>query len=308
MNSTAPIDQASLFPSQAVDSTAPRAMEGQCPVCGDTQLQWLFTKKGRNFWRCGTCRVEKQHPLPSRAELKAYYDAAYTEGMYEVFTAAEEMKTMTARRRLQEILPHLSREGRWLDVGCANGVFLREAGTLGIQASGVELSDVAVAKALAAGLDVQCGALEDIDPAAQYNVITAFDVLEHVLDPSGFLASMVERLAPGGQIALTLPNRDSIFCRLMGARWWFYIPEEHLHYFQPKNVRALCEHAGLEVLHVGRTYKPLTFDYGLTQFVEYNPLIYRVMKMAAVFLPRALRQWILPFYIGEMKVIARKKA
>ena len=106
---------------------------------------------------------------------------------------------------------------------------------------------------------------------------------------------------------LTIPNVSSVFARLMGSRWWYYIPK-HLHYFNPASIRAMMTRAGLETVEVSRTYKPLTFDYGLTQFIEYNPWIYRAMKLVAYVLPARLRQRIVALYIGEMKIIARKSA
>ena len=277
-----------------------------CPLCGDTALRWLFEKKGRQFWGCQKCGLEKQVPLPTLSELQCYYDAQFDSGMYQTFTSAEQMKTMTARQRLKEITPWIRPQGRWLDVGCANGVFVREAAALGAQAEGVELSSVAVAQAVEAGLPVRCGALEDVAAGPDFDCITAFDVLEHVLDPLTFLQDISTRLKPGGHAALTMPDKSSIYARLMGSRWWFYIPEEHLHYFDHKIIRALMIKVGLEPVNVSRTFKPLTYDYGLTQFIEFNPLIYRVMKLASASLPRKLRQWIVPLDIGELKVIARK--
>ncbi len=279
---------------------------GDCPLCGVTELLWLFEKKNRQFWGCPTCGIRLQWPLPTAGELTRYYDDQYSGGIYQTFTDAEEMKTMTARRRLHEISSRIPMKGRWLDVGSANGVFVREATAKGVTASGLELSQVAVDQARSMGLDVTCGALEDTSAEPLYDCITAFDVLEHVLAPQTFMADIAARLKLGGYAALTLPNVMSVFAQVMGSSWWFYIPEEHLHYFSPKTVSLLGRKVGLEPIHVGRTFKPLTFDYGLTQFVEYNPWIYKSMKAASVVIPKSLRNWILPLYIGEMKVIFRK--
>ena len=137
-----------------------------CPVCGqNAELKWRFEKKERHFYRCTTCRMEKQVPLPSLAELQAYYDGEFDHGMYETFTSAEQMKDMTAARRMKEISEFIPKSGRWLDVGCANGVFVKFAGesTEAIQAEGIELSDVAVKQAVSGGLAVDCGAIEDMD-------------------------------------------------------------------------------------------------------------------------------------------------
>lgn len=278
----------------------------RCPLCGPTTLQWRFEKKGRQFWRCPRCGIEMQHPLPTRTDLEAYYNSQYANGMYSTFAAESEMKSMTARQRLSEIASTVPPAGRWLDVGSSNGVFVREARALRIDAEGLELSGVAVAQAREAGLPVNEGALEDLPASPDYDCITAFDVVEHVIDPLAFLEQIVQRLRAGGHAVLTMPDKSSLYCRLMGRRWWFYIPEEHLHYFDPGTMRALLAKVGLEPIEVSRTYKPLTFNYGMTQFIEYNPLIFRAMQTISRGLPSRLRERVMTLYIGEMKVIARK--
>ena len=277
-----------------------------CPLCGPVRVRWCFEKKGRQFWQCDDCGIGMQRPLPTLAELQTYYDTQYADGMYRTFISAADMKAMTARQRLSEISHLVPLSGHWLDVGSADGMFVGEALRRGIASEGIELSTVAVQQARAAGLPVRQGSLEDITRSPEYDCITAFDVLEHVIDPAGFLRELSARVRVGGHAVLTLPNVSSLYCRVMGSRWWYYIPEEHLHYFNPKTIRAMLTLAGLETLEVSRTYKPLTFDYGLTQFVEYNPMIYRAMKLLAHLLTVKLRTRIIPLYIGEMKVIARK--
>ena len=92
----------------------------------------------------------------------------------------------------------------------------------------------------------------------------------------------------------------------MGSRWYFYIPDEHLFYFSRATIRKLLYKAGFETLRVSRTYKPLTYDYALTQFAEYNPFLYRILKGVAKILPARLKSAVVPLYIGEMMVIARR--
>lgn len=271
-------------------------------------MRRLFEKAGRRFAACTKCGLAMQVPLPPAETLQAYYDAQFADGMYAVFTAAEQMKTMTAKWRLKAIAPWVRPQGRWLDVGCANGVFVREAAATGVQAEGIELSGVAVSSAVASGLPVRRGALADVASGAAFDCISAFDVIEHVADPLAFLQDIVGRLRPGGHAVLTLPDKSSIFARLMGARWWFYIPDEHLHYFDRVIMRALLDKVGLETVSIGRAFKPLTYDYGLTQFEAYNPLIHGAMRLAAAIIPPGLRRRIVPLYIGEMMVIARKRA
>ncbi|WP_186775775.1 class I SAM-dependent methyltransferase [Rubripirellula tenax] len=247
-----------------------------------------------------------QHPLPTPDELKAYYEGSYEDGMYTEFAAAVEMKRMTAQRRIFEIRRRLPIAGEWLDVGCGDGMFVKVASEHGATAAGVELSDVAVQLGKHSGLDVHCGTLDSLPDTWKYDTITGFDVIEHVLQPAEFLRDIHARLKDGGHVVLTLPDMDSIVRRVMGSRWYFYIPEEHLHYFNRTNLGQLLKQEGFEVTSATRTYKPLTFNYSLTQFAEYNPGIYRVLSTAGKVIPDRMRSKIIPLPIGEMMLVARK--
>lgn len=279
-----------------------------CPVCGLAQGTAQFVKKNRKFYRCQQCGLGLQWPLPTQAELAKYYDEEFAQGMYRTFTDAQEMKQRTASYRLRKVMRWAKPTGKWLDVGCANGVFVATAAALGADACGIELSNVAVQQAREQGLNVRQARIEDLPTAERYDCVTAFDVIEHVLDPRQFLQSIADRLNVGATCVLTLPDVSSLFAKAMGKAWWFYIPEEHLHYFDPRTIKQLATGVGLDTLLTGKTFKPLTFDYGLTQFKEFNPLIYRVLSSIAVVLPKSLRTAVLPFYIGEMLVVLRKPA
>ena len=277
-----------------------------CPICGPAEAAALFVKKDRKFYQCNGCGLRLQWPLPTEEELQHYYDNEFSKGMYRTFTEATVMKERTAAHRLRKVLRWAKPPGRWLDVGCANGVFVRTAAAVGAEACGIELSSVAVEQARQQGLRVEQARIEDLPTVDRYDCVTAFDVIEHVLDPNNFLQSISDRLNAGAICVLSLPDVNSAFAKLMGKAWWFYIPEEHLHYFNTSTIKQLATKVGLEAVHVGKAFKPLTFDYGLTQFKEFNPWIYRMLSSLAFVIPKAMRSAVMPFYIGEMLVVLRK--
>ncbi len=276
-------------------------------VCGvPNRFVRRFTKKDRHFWRCGSCGFETQYPLPTAGELKSYYERSYEDGLYKDFVEARQIKILTARERLGQVAPHC-RRGRWLDVGCSNGMFVAAARGAGMDAEGIELARPAVEEARRAGLPVHPATIEQHDPGYRYDTITAFDVLEHVLDPVSFLGAVRRLLAPGGSLAIAVPNQASISRRLMGRRWYFYIPEEHLHYFNPSTLRKLAERCGFESRRCGVAYKYLTYSYSLLQFREYNPFIHRLLSIPVPWLPRAVMERPVPLPIGEMLFIASRR-
>lgn len=276
-----------------------------CPSCGGTKFVRKFVKKEREFWRCSSCDLLRQDPLPTLKELVQYYDQSYKDGLYEVFAREKSMKEMTARQRLYELKGSL-RDGKLLDVGCSNGTFIEAAGRIGYLADGIDLSDVAIRSAKERGLTAFCSTIEDFHPEVPYDNITGFDVIEHVLDPQNFLRHCHRLLRNDGRIVVSLPNEASVFAKVMGPSWYFYIPEEHLHYFRPGNIRKIMKSAGFRVEKIGRTYKPITYDYALTQFREYNPGIYKSLSVLGRAIPRSIREHSFSLYIGEMQVVGTK--
>lgn len=276
-----------------------------CPVCQNRHFKRLFNKKGRDFWQCACCGLQKLYPLPTLEELGRYYDESYTNGLYRTFIEARRMKQATAQQRLTEILPYCP-PGHWLDVGCSDGMFISVARQNGLNAEGIDLSEIAIEEASKLDLPVFRSTIEEYDPGYRFNTITAFDVLEHVLSPAAFLQSVYRLLAPKGRVALSVPNQASLICQIMGKYWYFYIPEEHLHYFNPRTITQLFLRVGFKVERCVRTYKPLTFSYSLTQFREYNPLIYTLLNMVSAITPKSLHDKIIPLHIGEMMVIGER--
>jgi 2-polyprenyl-3-methyl-5-hydroxy-6-metoxy-1,4-benzoquinol methylase len=278
-----------------------------CPACRGTRFRKLFTKKDRDFWKCEACGLERQQPLPTLAELKSFYEQSYADGLYKEFASAHEMKRLTAAHRFRTIQRDCP-GARWLDVGASTGVFVEYLREQGLDAHGIDLSENAVAEAQARGVPVQASQLDDYRPERPFDVITCFDLIEHVIDPVQSLSAIHRLLVPGGKVVITLPNQNSAFRRVMGPRWFFYIPEEHLHYFNPSNVRRLLSRTGFKTERVGRISKPLTYRYSLLQFAEYNPTVYRTLKSLSRALPSKTLDWVMPLYIGEMLVVARRES
>ena len=86
-------------------------------------------------------------------------------------------------------------------------------------------------------------------PADAFDLVALWDVVEHVPDPKALLREAVGYLVPGGHLILETQNVESVFARLLGARWHQYKHLEHLYHFSSTTLRRLLEEAGLEVVH-----------------------------------------------------------
>jgi SAM-dependent methyltransferase len=145
-------------------------------------------------------------------------------------------------------IERLMRPGRVLDVGCATGDFLKVARERGWDPLGVDPSP-ARELATAAGLRIVGRTIGEaqVEPAS-VDLITFWDVLEHLPNPVAVLQQAVRLLSPRGLIAVTVPDAGNSVARLSGQRWFGYkTAGEHLQFFNPGTLRRTFAAAGLEI-------------------------------------------------------------
>lgn len=230
-----------------------------CNYCG--QDNWQLVNEGPDLGlnrpgafrlvRCNNCDLIYQNPQPTREELGQFYPDEYS--LYqtaESLTRVAELSQQHAMsRRCQRVMRHAPTPGVILDVGCATGEFLQAMRELGWQAVGIELSDYAAGYARErAGLDVRTGTLEEAAFAQDsFDVVTLWDVFEHVLNPQETLAEIARVLKPGGLVVIHTPNPSCLEARLFGSSWIGWERPRHLHLFAPDVLRHYLRDAGFSV-------------------------------------------------------------
>jgi len=118
-------------------------------------------------------------------------------------------------RNANRFLP--ATQGRVLDYGCGNGDFLARARDLDWDCVGVDFDADALAVCRSRGLTVYSP--DELPATEVFDAITLSHVLEHVADPPALLAALHDKLAPGGQLYIELPNIDSLAHRRFGRSW-----------------------------------------------------------------------------------------
>ncbi|HWP65478.1 MAG TPA: class I SAM-dependent methyltransferase [Candidatus Limnocylindria bacterium] len=262
-----------------------------------------FEKQGYRFVRCATCTLVRLDPLPEQEALTAFYDESYRSGAYATFASAEAVRMATATARLAMVRPFVP-PGPWLDVGCSTGSSLRAAAAHGIDAEGIELSSAAVAAARAAGLRVERIAAEDFRPERPYACVTAFDLLEHLLEPGALLARLRDWLVPGGCLAVSVPDTRSLAARAMGRHWYFYAPPVHVQYFDRRSLARLLVRHGFAVRRIVAAPKVITLDYAVSVLGAFDARLHRVARVLTAPLPGALRRRLVRLPVGEIMAVA----
>lgn len=211
--------------------------------------------------RCGLVFVSPR--LNERGRKQLYDDERYFQGDGSVYGARDGGGVALGLQRLwadgrldlvaREIGSPLS-GARLLEAGCAYGLFLERAQRHGVEVAGQELSASAADRVRAdLDVDVHEGHLDDLAGTSAFDVVCAWDVIEHVPDPASFLAAARELTRPGGLVVLSCPYVTSLPARLLGARWWTLKPWEHIWHFAPRTLRAAAADSGLSVRCVLRS-------------------------------------------------------
>jgi SAM-dependent methyltransferase len=214
-----------------------------CNLCGGTQWKTLEQVAATRVVRCA-CGFVFVTPQPPRSSLEAAYDQAY----YLPWEKQAGAREKIWRDRVQRVAHLAPPPGRLLDVGCGTGAFLRLARDRGWDVQGTEFSRDAVRAAQADGLSVVGGEIWEAEfPAASFDIVTSWHVLEHVPDPRRFIREIHRILRPGGRLVLATPNLDDWIFRiayLLARRRWprFYEADEreiHLFFFSASTLRRL---------------------------------------------------------------------
>ncbi|SFT46732.1 Methyltransferase domain-containing protein [Geodermatophilus amargosae] len=144
--------------------------------------------------------------------------------------------------------------GRLLEVGAGYGLFLDAARRAGWDTSGVELSRTGAEHATGTlGLDVFCGQLADAPLGPGFDVLCAWDTVEHVPDPLDFWRTARSLVADDGVVLFSTPYVSSLPARLLGTRWWTLKPAEHIWHFTPRTHAMLLARAGFALTRVVRS-------------------------------------------------------
>lgn len=225
-----------------------------CPICAGSVFTELFRKHGEPFVQCAQCGLILINPRPVHAEVLETYDADYSKG-YVRKQPAKRRRSARWVRRIQRRVP----SGRWLDVGCSAGFIVEAARDAGYDAWGVDVEAWGVAYARdSLGLrNVRQGMLEDQGFAdASFDVITAYEVIEHVPDLNRFMAELKRLLAPQGLVVIHTPDVGHWRRPRRLETWQAILPSEHLYYFSRPTLARLAAKHGLGVTDWGFTLKP----------------------------------------------------
>ncbi len=280
-----------------------------CPVCGCERAERKFFKNGFAIFRCPECTVEFVSPFPEDTTLGEYYDdeSYHAQERYQP-TMVRTRQAKTWSQRLKQIRATMPNGNLLLDIGCATGIFLQFARDQGWEVEGLEISKPAarIAARLVGEEKIHAVDLLDFHSEKKYDCITLWALIEHVKAPAAYLYRINQLLTTGGCLALSTPNTASFSRKLLGKDWRYYIPPEHIIYFNRQSLSFLLQKAGFEIVKI-KTHSNLTAlfrrDSTLLRLYD-NNILFRLIVKTLLSPVLLLNRW---FHLGEtMEFYARK--
>lgn len=251
-----------------------RLTERPCPICG--QRRWVRAFEAAEVFGgekfalsrcdCGVLATDDDLGIDSLARFYHYRGGADAGERFR--GPLEPLMRVLRRLRVATVTYGNRTPGRVLDVGCGRGTMLAALAERGWDVYGTELNDAIAASARAVlGDRIRTGPFESVElPAAPFDVVSFWHVLEHLDNPRAALQRARSILRPGGTVVIAVPNVESWQARLTGRSWLHLDVPRHRWHFSAATLRALAAGVGLQ--HVRTRHFSLEYGpYGLFQSV-----------------------------------------
>ena len=241
-----------------------------CPICNSTDIQQQLSAKDYtvsqqkfSVWHCNACTAGFTQDVPAQDAIGAYYASENyishsdtKKGIINSLYHLVRKRTLGAKRRLV-INETAMLKGGILDIGCGTGAFLDTMKEAGWSIVGLEPDEVARKKAIEL-YDIhpqEPGKLFEL-PAASFNAITMWHVLEHVHELHAYIRQIANLLSVNGKLFIAVPNYTSKDAGMYEEYWAAYDVPRHLYHFSPQSIEKLLSIHGLKLTAV----KPMWFD------------------------------------------------
>ncbi len=241
-----------------------------CPACDGRQHAYEFEKIGFRYVTCQACGTLFANPRPTAARLREFYlDAPssryWIDGFFRPVAEARREKIFRPRADyVAERLPALS-GGTVGDIGAGFGLFLEELRKLWPNSNLVAIEPSAEMAAIcrSKGLEVAQVTIEAIQGYdGRFDLLTAFELVEHLYEPRVLVERAFRLLRPGGYFLATTLNGEGFDIQVLWEQSKSVFPPHHLNFFNPNSLARLCESAGFLIEEVST---PGQLDWDIVQ-------------------------------------------
>jgi SAM-dependent methyltransferase len=306
-------DVRALFPDQS------NFIEIGCPACGGKNYQPQFEKLGFTYVLCAGCNTLFVNPRPPAQLLTEFY----TKSNSSSFWVNEFFKPVAEARRekifipraeyVRNTLPEKS-QGVIGDIGAGFGLFLEEMARFWPSARlvAIEPSPEMVTICQEKGLEVIPCVMEDVQGwDGQFDLLTSFELFEHLYNPGSFVKKVRQLLRPGGYLLLTTLNGEGFDIQILWDKSKSVSPPHHLNFFNPRSIVMLL---GANNFSVDKVDTPGKLDWNIVEGMyreeglDPGRFWRLVVEQAEPAAKSSLQDWISSCGLSShMRILARKE-
>lgn len=219
----------------------------KCSFCNKGTYERYTDINKRLIVKCSCCGLLKLKVLPDNKSIKRIIKLI-ERSFFSEYEMEKDSYLHYFTDKLEDIQKY-SNGKNLLDVGCSTGIFLKEAKNWGYKGIGYEYSKRAVEICHKKRLNVFYRNVENLKIIKnRYNVITAFQILEHLINPEKFINFAYNALKENGLLVLTTPNVNGLVSILSGKKWFAFYNIEHFYFFSEKSLKYLLEDRGFKII------------------------------------------------------------
>ena len=224
---------------------------------GDEAVLWVHEPTGHGILASEFWVEEDFYSKQYRDEFSADSDGKRKKSE-EHFHIYKELND----RQFKLFKHYLTSETKFLEIGCAHGGIVTRVNNFGVKECQVvepNIQDSDFVKYKNPNVIVHNSVLKEVDlPNDYFDIIVAFDVVEHDFEPKNFLKKCFDMLKKGGILLIAIPNHDDVLLTNYNCEKYqrFYYHKAHINYFTNHSILDLCESVG--------------FQGGVKSFLDYS--------------------------------------
>lgn len=231
-----------------------------CLLCGSDQTEVIFQskdfrlnnyKKTYTFVRCHNCKLIFQDPPPSEKEMIVHYNQNVLYKDPKKLSKIKQYLHNYGLKKRSKVITQNKQQGLLLDIGCGTGSFLEYmAQHTQFEVMGTEINEhnIAIIKENNS-FPVYLGDLQQLEfPEKHFDVITLWDVIEHLPDPKALLNEAHKIIKNNGYLVLRVPNGDSLDFKIFREYWAGVDAPRHYLIYTKKTLSSFLEDSGFSIV------------------------------------------------------------
>ena len=220
-----------------------------CPICGSKEFKTIFVKLGFHHVKC-RCGFIFVNPTASDKFRNHFFSEIYQTWTAVLLSPEQEMiDSRKFQYGIEIIESYRSNKGFIVDIGAGSGLFLKLARDSGWKVSAIEYNKSAVEKIKNLGIEVFDRAINgEIYAPDSVDVVTLWEVLEHINHPNELITQIKKNLRPGGLLFICVPNINALVTRILHEKSRTFGGNSHVNFFSIETLTELLKKHEFNIL------------------------------------------------------------